>query len=188
MKRRYWHVGFAVISGVLAAVAGLQFVDLDHARNLNHSIANPESISRAIEPSLPESASGATEPATQLAVANALSANGELEPASERYATLIREHTGQREGQAALFNLANAYLREAIRVGADSQRGRPLVELAKQRYRDLLREVPQSWDARFNLERALQFAPELGPAAAERVPPVKRVRVITPDFDTRDLP
>jgi hypothetical protein len=31
-----------------------------------------------------------------------------------------------------------------------------LVELAKQRYRDLLRAEPQDWDARYNLERALR--------------------------------
>ena len=36
----------------------------------------------------------------------------------------------------------------------------PLLELAKQGYRDVLRDDPQQWDARYNLERALRLAPE----------------------------
>ena len=35
-----------------------------------------------------------------------------------------------------------------------------MLELAKQRYRDLLRLRPGDWDARYNLERALRLAPE----------------------------
>ena len=36
----------------------------------------------------------------------------------------------------------------------------PLVELAKQDYRSALKQQPEFWDARFNLEVALRLVPE----------------------------
>lgn len=176
MRRRNLHVGFAALALACVAVTGLQWLELERGQSINGYLARPGTASES------------EVPIVLLANANALSAGNDLAAASEGYADLIREQAGQPVGQAALFNLGNAYLREALRTGVDSQRGRPLVELAKQRYRDLLREMPQSWDARFNLERALQYAPELAGDDRERKPPVKRVRVITPDFDARDLP
>jgi len=44
-------------------------------------------------------------------------------------------------------------------------RSLPLLEQAKQRYRQLLRVSPGDWDARYNLERALWFAPEASEGA-----------------------
>src|SRR5690606_41486529 len=53
-------------------------------------------------------------------------------------------------------------MREAMKYGAaDSARWLPMIELAKQSYRTLLRERPSEWDARYNLELALRLAPEL---------------------------
>jgi mxaK protein len=63
---------------------------------------------------------------------------------------------------AALYNLGNLYLREANRDATEeSTPALPLIELAKQSYRDLLRDDPGFWDARYNLERALWLAPEI---------------------------
>lgn len=66
---------------------------------------------------------------------------------------------------AARYNSANLHLREAVRLrDTDSSvalgQSLPLLELAKAGYRDVLRDEPQHWDARYNLERALRLAPE----------------------------
>lgn len=176
MKRRTVHTGFAVLTLICAGLSGLYGVQLTRAQALDTAL-------KSVDPA------GADDvPLVQLAAANALAAAGELEAASERYTGLVRDHGDRPAGRAALFNLANAYLRAAIAAGVDSQRGRPLMELAKQRYRDLLRLTPDSQDARFNLQRALQLAPETTLQSGERAPPVKRVNVITPDFEPRDLP
>lgn len=66
---------------------------------------------------------------------------------------------------AARYNSANLHLREALRL-RDSDNFSlmtqvlPLLELAKAGYREVLRDDPQHWDARYNLERALRLAPE----------------------------
>ena len=61
----------------------------------------------------------------------------------------------------ALYDLGNLHLREALQVGLeDEAQSLPLLELAKQSYRDLLRRDPNDWDARYNLERTLRLAPE----------------------------
>ena len=94
---------------------------------------------------------------------------------------------------APAFDKAVAWARRtsrgASRATVDSGRAlaagdrsdtRPLVELAKQRYRDLLRAEPQEWDARYNLERALWLAPELEPPPPEdELPPEAKERTIS---------
>ena len=64
----------------------------------------------------------------------------------------------------------------------------PLVELAKQSYRDLLRETPGDWDARYNLERALYLAPESEEDAAADEPPAPQEHAISTVRAKRDLP
>jgi mxaK protein len=59
--------------------------------------------------------------------------------------------------------MANLYLSkgaEAQRQGAKDL-SEPLIELAKQQYRELLRADSQDWSAKYNLERALQLLPDL---------------------------
>ena len=61
----------------------------------------------------------------------------------------------------------------------------PLIELAKQSYRDLLREDPGDWDARYNLERALWLAPEVAEEGTDQNRPSewqRRVVRALPDF------
>jgi mxaK protein len=73
-------------------------------------------------------------------------------------------------GQAARFNSANLLLRQAERVRAGNQPGQaiPLIELAKETLRELLRHDPAFWDARYNLERAQRLLPD--PEEADTTP------------------
>jgi mxaK protein len=87
--------------------------------------------------------------------------NGEFSAAVKLYGSL--ENIDDVElRRAAQFNLANAYLHWALSVDLehDSDIALPLVELAKQSYRSLLQQNPQHWDAKYNLERALQLFPD----------------------------
>ena len=65
---------------------------------------------------------------------------------------------------ATLFNLGNTYLEQAagIDLKLDADRALPLLELAKVSYREVLRLDSQYWDAKYNLERALQISPDVG--------------------------
>ncbi len=63
---------------------------------------------------------------------------------------------------AVLFNIGNTYLQQASTFDLDkgSDQAFPLIELAKVSYRELLSIDSQHWDAKFNLERALQLLPD----------------------------
>ncbi len=63
------------------------------------------------------------------------------------------------------FNLANLYFREAqrLRDAGDEDLAMPLIELAKQNYKEILRSDAAFWDAKYNLELALVLAPESDP-------------------------
>jgi mxaK protein len=75
----------------------------------------------------------------------------------------------------ALYNVGNLHLREAMKSGPDeAARSLPLIELAKQSYRDLLRIDPSDWDARYNLERAAACSEIEEPAANEPPEPPQR--------------
>ena len=87
-----------------------------------------------------------------------------------------------RLGAAARFNSANLLVRQAIEVRESAQPGQAiaLLELAKEYYRDVLRDDPAHWDARYNLERAQRLLPdpddeEGGPTGQER----NRERAVT---------
>jgi mxaK protein len=62
----------------------------------------------------------------------------------------------------ARFNSGNLYMRKAqvLKNTPQSAQAVPLVELAKQSYREVLRADPHYWDARYNLERALRAQPD----------------------------
>ena len=97
-------------------------------------------------------------------------------------------------GEAALSarqNLGNALLVLALRSNAqgDEDRAMTLVELAKQRYREVLRDTPHAWDARHNLDVALRLAPEVeAPPAAEKPTNVQRIQVDLRGLRGVDLP
>lgn len=125
---------------------------------------------------------------TRLAWANALSAGGELTEAEQIYGELINQNSGGEIALNAEYNLANAYLREGLNTKLSGNRTRALLGLAKQRYRNVLRQNPSDWDVRYNLERALRLAPEVAGLANAKGPPVKSVDVVVPDFMLKALP
>lgn len=111
-------------------------------------------------PSIPEA--DAALPELRFAQAHAMAASAGSsgsDAALNRYRALQGEST---LGQAARFNSANLLLRQAIEVQASNQPGQaiPLIELAKETYREILREQPDHWDARYNLERAQRLLPD----------------------------
>ncbi len=101
------------------------------------------------------------------ALAQAPAASGAREAALNQYRALQGD---PRLGAAARFNSANLLVRQAIEVRATSQPGQAiaLLELAKEYYRDVLREDPAQWDARYNLGRAQRLLPD--PDEAEAAP------------------
>lgn len=118
-------------------------------------------------------------PALRFALAHAQAASGAAESALNGYRALQADPV---LGAAARFNSANLLLRQAIalRAGPQPAQALPLIELAKEQYRELLRQDPQHWDARYNLERAQRLQPD--PVDAEFEPtsaPRERERAAT---------
>jgi mxaK protein len=76
-------------------------------------------------------------------------------------------------GLAAKFNRGNRYLVQAMELDEEAakQLGLPLVEMAKDTYRLVLRAEPSTWDAKYNLERALRLVPDLDDSDDEDLPP-----------------
>lgn len=62
---------------------------------------------------------------------------------------------------SAYFNRGNINLRQALTLQVDDPKKIPLIELAKQDYRTALLLKPALWDARYNLEVALNVVPEV---------------------------
>lgn len=109
---------------------------------------------------LPAAAGSAQLPAeVRFAQAAAQAASGAEEGALHAYRAL---QSPSPLGQAARYNSANLLMRQAVRVRATDQPGQaiPLIELAKESYREVLRNDPAQWDARYNLERAQRLLPD----------------------------
>jgi mxaK protein len=104
----------------------------------------------------------------RFAKAYGLLQNGKFSEAAKLYGTLEDADNAELR-RAAQFNLANAYLHWALSVDLEHDRdiALPLVELAKQSYRSLLKQDPQYWDAKYNLERALQLFPDIPEQAVQ---------------------
>jgi mxaK protein len=96
----------------------------------------------------------------QLAHAYGLHTSGQIDEAVKLYAQ-IQEAAGDTLRPLVMFNLATLYLERAM---ATAQLGRdvslPLIELAKESYRRLLRADSSDWDAKYNLELAIRLSPE----------------------------
>jgi len=180
VRRRRVHAIFAATSALLAAsvvVCGLR-------------LAQAERVDQAIARATAPDPADADVPEARFAQALALGAAGHYEPALRAHKALLQaEHGSLRE--ASLYNLGNLHLREAFKSGATSpDTALPLAELAKQSYRDALRDDPSDWDARYNLERALQLAPEVDEAAADdsEPEPDKELTITTAPAGRSDLP
>lgn len=111
-------------------------------------------------------------PELQFVQAQAMAASGAVDAALKRYQAVQGD---ARLRQAARYNSANLLLREAMRVREGPEPGQAiaLAELAKELYRDVLRNDPGHWDGRYNLERAQRLLPDpeegdAGPADESR--------------------
>jgi mxaK protein len=141
--------------GLLALVALAAAIDSallwrTHQRNALIASAHLPVGDTKLPPELPE---------LRFALAAAQAASGADEAALNAYTAL---HADTPLGQAARFNGANALLRQALKVQAGAQPGQatPLIELAKETLREVLRRDPTHWDARYNLERAQRLLPD----------------------------
>jgi mxaK protein len=109
----------------------------------------------------------------------AIRAYGEVEPDDAEFAAAVS------------FNLANLYLRRALALESDESRDLviPLIELAKEKYRELLRRDSQHWDAKYNLELALALLPDLEEQEGEDdIMPERSPRANTATPARRELP
>jgi mxaK protein len=175
MRRRVVHALFGAATLAALAIAGVDAWRLAQAERIDAAIARA-SVPGGADAGVPEA---------RFAQARALAASSAFEPAVAAHKAIVRDERGALR-RAARYDLGNLYLREALRQGVQqAPQQLPLIELAKQSYRDLLREAPSDWDARYNLERALQLAPEAGEeASADAEPQVNKQRVST----TQGLP
>lgn len=111
-------------------------------------------------------------PQVSFARAYAMQQAGEFDAALGAYAAI--DVPDDRTRAFVNYNLANLYLRRGLEYreqGADDL-ALPLIELAKEHYRELLRADSRDWLAKFNLELALRVAPEkdLEPVEEEHNP------------------
>ena len=170
MRRRLVHLVYARASVARAAPVVLEAVRLQQAARINRAIA------QAADPA----GRPGEFPEARFAHALALARSGRYEAALAAHKALVQAERGPLR-TAALYNLGNLHLRQALRNGpARATEALPLVELAKQGYRDALRADPGDWDARYNLERALLLAPEVDALAGDITePPVGRELAVT---------
>lgn len=180
MRRRHVHLAFAAAALACAAMAGATAWQLWRARAVNAAIATADTTTL----------DAATLPEARFARALTASRKGRYDEALKLHKALIQvAPAGLRP--AALYNLGNLHLHEALKNGPDRlQQSLPLVELAKQSYRDALRIDPDDWDARYNLDRALWLAPEVEePPAEESHSSVPSERTIsTSRAERKELP
>jgi mxaK protein len=156
MKRRSMHLLFGVAALSFAGLVGYQLFNLQRAQRLNAAMTGA-------------SAQGITADAPEAQLARAVFAarNQDYDGALTIYKALIQNERADIR-RAALYNLGNLHLREAQRRGENNiMQAFPLLELAKHSYRTLLRDDPNDWDGRYNLERALSLAPEIGASLSE---------------------
>jgi mxaK protein len=167
VKRAHGHVVFAVVTAAFAAVTAGEWLQLQHAASI------------LTDPHAPE---------TRLARAVAL-ARIDYDGALAAYKAIIQSDREDLR-RLALYDLGNLHLHQALKVGLeDESQSLPLIELAKQSYRDLLRKDPADWDARYNLERSLRLAPEEDDADQDNGPPDRKEHERTTIADPRmDLP
>jgi mxaK protein len=173
MRRLRGHLIFAAAAAALSVVTGAEILRLLHAQEVNAGIRD---------------GSQASVPEGRLTRAVALSKK-DYDGALATYKAIVQ--SGREDlRQVALYDLGNLHLQQALRVGqSDEEQSLPLIELAKQSYRDELRRNPDDWDARYNLERALRLAPEEDEDYEDTGPPAPKEQERSTIADPRmDLP
>ena len=142
-------------------------------------LARIRALNLAIEDGTVASLAG--EPASRATFARAyhLARKGDHQAALDLYKQ-VESEGGRALRQAARYNSANIYLRQALlaRESGVPEQMLPLSELAKEAYRDVLREDSGEWDAKYNLERALRLVPD-PEGIADGPPPPNSERAVT---------
>jgi len=156
VRRVVAHCAFGAVALACGVLTTYETWRLVRGNRINAAIASAQTTELDVD--VPEA---------RFARALALAQSGKSEAALKLYKSLT-QRTSPQMRRAALYNAGNLYMREALRYGAnDSFKSVPLIELAKQSYRDVLRDQPDYWDARYNLERALWLAPEMEQAESD---------------------
>ncbi|MFL6600025.1 MAG: MxaK protein [Steroidobacteraceae bacterium] len=156
MRRRAVHSSFAIVAATCGTLAIWYGIRMHQTERINAAIATANI-----------SAADSTVPQAQLARALSLARAGQFTAALKTYKSLLDASDEIR--LPALYDLGNLNMRAALKNGpGEAQRFMPLIELAKQSYRDDLRGNPEDWDARYNLERALWLSPEYDDPMLER--------------------
>ena len=160
-----------VLAGLaaLALAAAVDGVQLWRVQRWNAAIAAAADVPLAALPASAASGTAAASgqhggaiegvPEWQFAQAHALAGHGQTEAALSLYGRLTADPL---LGAAARLNSANLLLRQGLVQHAGAQPGQALalIELAKEGYRELLRQDPGQWPARYNLERAQRLVPD----------------------------
>lgn len=167
MKIRHLHLLFGVASLCCLAAVGASAWQQHNAAAFNETLRQP-----------PATLEQGQDPVSTLAHGVMLAAKQNVEGARQAFQQVLQDGPPALQ-QVARYNLGNLHLREAIRIGPGSTQTLPLVEQAKQRYREVLAADPNNWDARYNLERALWLSPETETTASASGPGGPRTRVVT---------
>ncbi|CAG9260481.1 tetratricopeptide repeat protein [Paraburkholderia unamae] len=191
MKRASVHLMFAALALACAGVAAYDGLRLRRAQQINEAVtAAAHSAQAKGAPRVAAQGEAAQGEAREVRLAHAvaLSKQGAYDAAAPLFESLVRDGPLDAAGRAALFDLGNLYLREGIGHGTPGTIvAPPMIEEAKARYRALLRDDPDDWDARYNLERALWLAPETR-TAADKPNITEQHDVKVHDPQSKDLP
>ena len=142
--------------GVLMVLAGIDGTRWWQAERVNAAIDQLVAVKDSAAPPVGDDGPAELRFATALAAAKA----GQVTRAVALYRQVAEARPDL--APAALVNAGNALQREGRKLlSQDNRAGAlPLLELAKETYREALRLDPSQWSARYNLERALRLAPE----------------------------
>ncbi|MGH8751256.1 MAG: hypothetical protein ACREUV_06090 [Burkholderiales bacterium] len=143
-------------------------------------LARIQGWNRAIENDTALAFNGELPPQVVFAQAYSLQRARQRQEALALYQRVVNE--GDEDLRAAArFNSANVHLREALTLRGTPAEAQalPLIELAKESYREVLRRQAGDWDARYNLERALRLAPEVEETDSAGYEPPGQERAVT---------
>jgi mxaK protein len=145
----YW--GLIALTAIMAVMALKTMHQLWQVNQINDYVQDPTIESREFV---------TTHPVSKLALSEHVLLNDEEERALD-ILTKLTSNKDKEVRTAAFFNRANIHLKQALAMQKEDRKHLPLVELAKQDYRSALLLNPYHWDARYNLEIALNIVPEL---------------------------
>jgi mxaK protein len=95
----------------------------------------------------------------------------------------IPEEANSTARNTLLYGMANAHLKRALEIfsTAPIRQVAPLIALAQSEYRQVLRQDPQNWDARYNFDIASALTHDAEVAAYLKGDDMARERALVPD-------